>query len=100
MHLVLLVFIADNGEAASAQQILLHELPARLKVGAQSDADQRQVPAGREEVTAFQEARRLYVPNYWQPCRAAATLFPCAFSREQSCQRNSLVAKMQNYWRS
>ena len=39
MYLVLLKLVLDNGEAARAQQIALHELVARLKVAAQPNAD-------------------------------------------------------------
>lgn len=42
-YLVLLKLVLDDGEAARAQQIALHELVACLKVAAQPNADQRQV---------------------------------------------------------
>ena len=65
---MLLKLVFDNGEAARAQQVALHELVAGLKVAAQPDAHQRQVPACREEVPALQVARRLDLAHHWQPC--------------------------------
>ena len=47
---MLLKVVAHNRKAACAQQVLIHELLASLKVGAQADAQQRQVAARREKV--------------------------------------------------
>ena len=66
--LVLLELVLDDGQAARAQQVALHELVACLKVAAQPDAHQRQIAARREEVASLQIPWRLNLAHHWQPC--------------------------------
>ena len=76
MHLVLLELVLDNGQAARAQQVALHQLVAGLEVAAQPDAHQRQVPARWEKVSALKIPWRLDLAHHRQPCKTITDTLP------------------------
>jgi hypothetical protein len=62
-NLVLLVVVSYNCDPPVAEQVLVHELLHRLEVGAQPDADERQVRGSRAEVAALQVPRLPHIPH-------------------------------------
>ena len=58
-HLVLLKVVPDNPEAAGPEQVLVHQLLGSLHVGAEADAQEREVASGGKEVSALEEPGRL-----------------------------------------
>lgn len=63
---MLLKIIADDPQAAGAKQVLLHQLPCRLSVGAQANAKEGEVASRCKEVTALEEAGLINLANHIQ----------------------------------
>ena len=66
--LVLIKVVPHNRETGRAEEVRVHELLGGVVVAAEADAEQREVPARREEVAALEEGRRLDAADDVEAC--------------------------------